>query len=212
MPVYPGTEPPVFMTECSIDGCGFLEKKITMYSHTGTHIDAPAHLVENSKTLDQMPIGHFYGKAYLLNRTNTEVQTIGIEELMPHEESLKRVEFLLVYTGWSRYWGDEKYFSDYPVLTIEAAQWLTSFGLKGLGVDTISVDKADTDEFPIHKVFLLNDVIIVENLANLEKLTCRQFFFSCFPLSFEKADGSPIRAVAFTPLQQKPEGKKDGIK
>jgi kynurenine formamidase len=103
----------------------------------------------------------------------------------------------LLSTGWSRYWGDKKYFSDYPVLTIEAAQWLNRFDLKGLGVDTISVDKADSKEFPIHKVFFQNDTILVENLANLETLTCRQFFFSCFPLSFDKADGSPVRAVAF---------------
>jgi kynurenine formamidase len=199
MPVYPGTEQPVFITGCSIDGNGFLEKQITMYSHTGTHIDAPAHLINNSKTLDQMSIGHFYGKAYLLNLTNTEVQTIGIEELKPHKESLKQSEFLLIYTQWSRYWGTEKYFSDYPVLTVEAARWLNRFGLKGLGFDTISVDKPDSKEFPIHKVFLQNDTIIIENLANLETLTCRHFYFSCFPLRFEKADGSPVRAVAFIP-------------
>jgi len=63
MPVYPGTEPPVFITGCSIDDISFLEKKITLYSHTGTHMDAPAHLIKGSKTLDLLPIEHFYGKA-----------------------------------------------------------------------------------------------------------------------------------------------------
>ena len=64
MPVYPGTEPPIFIQGCSIDEIGFLEKKITLYSHTGTHIDAPAHLIKGSKTLDQLPVEHFQGRAF----------------------------------------------------------------------------------------------------------------------------------------------------
>ena len=61
----------------------------------------------------------------------------------------------------------------------------------------ISADEVDTKEFPIHQIFLKNDTIIIENLANLEKLPCNQFLFSCFPLNIEDADGSPVRAVAF---------------
>ncbi len=197
MPVYPGTEPPVFITGCSIDDIGFLEKKITLYSHTGTHMDAPAHLIKGSKTLDLLPIEHFYGKAFLLNFANIKSQTIGIKELEPHQDTIKQVEFLLIHTGWSQYWGTEKYFSDYHVLSLEAADWLSRFGLRGFGLDAISVDEANTQYFPVHKAFLQNDTIIIENLTNLEKLPCNQFIFSCFPLSFEDADGSPVRAVAF---------------
>jgi kynurenine formamidase len=197
MPVYPGTEPPVFITGCSIDDIGFLEKKITFYSHTGTHIDAPAHLIKGSKTLDLLPIEHFYGKAFLLNVTNIKNRPIGIKEFEPYQDMLKQVEFLLIQTGWRRYWGSEKYFSGYPVLSPEAADWLSRFGLKGLGLDTISADEADTRDFPVHKAFLQNDAIIIENLTNLEQLPYNPFIFSCFPLSFEDADGSPVRALAF---------------
>ena len=112
MPVYPGTEPPVFITGCSIDDIGFLEKKITLYSHTGTHMDAPAHLIKGSKTLDMLPIEHFYGKAVLLNFANIKSQAIGIKELEPHQDTIKQVDFLLIHTGWSQYWGTEKYFSE----------------------------------------------------------------------------------------------------
>ncbi len=100
-------------------------------------------------------------------------------------------------TGWSQYWGTEQYFSDYPVLSLEAADWLSRFGLRGFGLDTISADEADSQDFPVHKAFLRNDMIIIENLTNLEKLPCSRFLFSCFPLNFEDADGSPVRAVAF---------------
>jgi len=197
MPVYPGTEQPVFITGCSIDEIGFLEKKITLYSHTGTHMDAPAHLIKDSITLDLLPIDYFYGKALLLNFSNIENQTIGLDAFSPHQDTINLVEFLLIHTGWSQYWGTEKYFSDYHVLSLEAADWLSGFGLKGIGFDTISADEADTQEFPVHKAFLRNNTIILENLTNLEKLPCNQFFFSCFPLSFKGADGSPVRAVAF---------------
>jgi kynurenine formamidase len=197
MPVYPGTEPPVFETGCSIDDIGFLEKKITLYSHTGTHIDAPAHLIKGHKTLDMLPVEHFHGAALLLEFDGIKSKMIGIKEFDPYHDRIKEVEFLLIYTGWSQYWDTEKYFSDYPVLSLEAANWLSGFGLKGLGLDTISADKADTRDYPVHKALLQKDTIIIENLANLTDLPCNQFEFSCFPLRFEDADGSPVRAVAF---------------
>jgi kynurenine formamidase len=197
MPAYPGTEPPVYREECSIEEVGFLEKKITLYSHTGTHVDAPAHLIKGTKTLDQFPIDHFFGKALLLHLDNLRTQTIGIRALEPHEKTFAQVEFVLIHTAWSRFWGTDRYFSDYPVLSLEAADWLSGFHFKGVGLDTISADKADSQGFPAHKAFLQHDTIIIENITNLGKISCDEFVFSCFPLSFEDADGSPVRAVAF---------------
>jgi kynurenine formamidase len=55
MPVYPGTEPPEFLVPCTIAVDGFTEKKLTLYSHTGTHMDAPAHILEGAPTLDHLP-------------------------------------------------------------------------------------------------------------------------------------------------------------
>ena len=78
----------------------------------------------------------------------------------------------------------------------EAAEWLSGLGLKGVGLDTISADNPDSQTFPVHKALLSNEVVIIENLMNLEKSPDRWFTFSCLPLRFEKADGSPVRAVA----------------
>ncbi len=197
MPVYPGTEQPVFTTGCSIDEIGFLEKKITLYSHTGTHIDAPAHLLKGHKTLDMLAIDHFYGPALMLTFDNLSAKTIGVKDLEPYQDRIKEIDFLLLYTGWSQYWGSDKYFTNYPVLSVEAAHWLSNFGLKGLGLDTISADTADSQEYLIHKALLQKDTIIIENLTHLADLPCDQFVFSCFPMSFEDADGSPVRAVAY---------------
>ncbi|MCP4655892.1 MAG: cyclase family protein [bacterium] len=170
MPVYPGTEPPLFTTACSFDEFGFREKKITMYSHTGTHIDAPAHILREGKTLDQFPVDHFVGKALLLDLTSIKKKHIDLPELAPHQDALRVAQFLLLHTGWSRFWGTEGYFSEYPTLSPEAALWLGDLGLKGLGLDMISADETGSDDLPIHN--------------------------SCLPLKIQQADGSPVRAVA----------------
>ncbi len=197
MPVYPGTEQPIFITGCSIEEFGFLEKKITMYSHTGTHVDAPAHLIKDADTLDLMAIEHFHGAALMLNFENDKSKTIDVSSLEPYEKEIEIIDFLLIHTGWSKHWGTEKYFSGYTVLTFEAANWLSEFQLKGFGLDTISADISDTDDDPSHKILLKKNTIIIENLFNLLSLPSSTFTFSCFPIKFEDADGSPVRAVAY---------------
>lgn len=196
MPVYPGTEQPQFVTGCSIEEDGFLEQKITMYSHTGTHVDAPAHLLKDGKTLGQLGINHFCGSALLLNFESSNETTIELLSLLVHEKEIKQVDFLLLYTGWSKYWGTATYFSGYTTLTVEAAQWLSGLQLKGVGLDTISADVSDTEDYPVHKKLLGKDIVIVENLTHLHLLPQTNFTFACFPMKFEHADGSPVRAVA----------------
>ena len=196
MPAYPGTEPPTFNTECTIEAVGFLEKKMGLYSHTGTHIDAPAHIIRGAKTLDQFSADKFIGNAYSVDLTRIYGPVIDISALEPHEDSINKNEFVLLNTGWSRYWGTERYFADYPVLSAEAAVWLNGFGLKGLGLDVISPDRVGSTDFPIHRIFLAQNTIMIENLTNLQALPAKEFMFSCFPLKIEQADGSPVRAVA----------------
>jgi arylformamidase len=195
MPVYPGTEPPTFFNVCTIEDMGFLEKKITFYSHTGTHMDAPAHIIPGAKTLDQMVADRFAGKGTVIEVVGNN-GTIDLEFLKPHQPQIERCEFLLFHTGWADLWGKENYFTGYPVLSRDAAEWLVDFPLKGIGADTISADEAESAAFPIHTTLLEREIVIVENLTNLRLLLDREFDFCCFPLKIEKADGSPARAVA----------------
>jgi len=196
MPVYPGTEPPLFFTACTIEAMGFLEKKITFYSHTGTHMDAPGHIIPGAKTLDQIPTDRFMGKGTVIDLVGNEGPTIDLELLKPHQGRIERCEFLLFHTGWADLWGKGEYLTDYPVLSREAAAWLAGFPLKGIGADTISADEAESAAFPIHTILLERGIVIIENLTNLGALPDSEFDFCCFPLKIEKADGSPVRAVA----------------
>jgi kynurenine formamidase len=196
MPVYPGTIAPVISDAYQIDSDGFYERKITFFSHTGTHLDTPAHLIKGAKTLDQFPMECFIGKAFVFNFTHVKKPIIELSDLESLHDTLKEVDFVLLHTGWSEYWDKKDYFMHYPVLSVDAAQWLIQFGLKGIGMDTISADRTNAPGLPIHKILLRSNTLIFENLAHLDKIPQGPFLFSCFPLKFEHADGSPVRAVA----------------
>jgi kynurenine formamidase len=196
MPVYPETEPPVFECPCTIDEHGFCETKIDLFSHTGTHMDAPAHIIAGSQTLDQFPVESFFGSAGIIDVSGVKESRIEIDHVAPYEASIRRWEFAVLCSGWSRFWGEAKYYQGYPLLSVEAAVWLSGFPLKGLGIDMISVDAMGSTDFPVHRVFLEKNILIIENLTNLEKIDGDDFRLACLPLKFEDADGSPVRAVA----------------
>lgn len=197
MPVFPGTEPPVFEPANTLETHGYLEKKITFFSHTGTHIDAPSHIMENGLTLDSFAVERFMGKGLVLNILHIGSRTIKLNDLLPFENQIRNIEYLLLYTGWSHYWGQEKYFKDFPVLSLDAAGWLAqNFKLKGIGADTISFDHESSKTFAVHKLLLEKEILILENLTNLELLLGSNFLFWGLPLKTPNADGAPIRAVA----------------
>ncbi len=175
----------------------FVEARITMYSHTGTHIDAPAHMFKDGRTLDEFPIEHFVGKAAVMDFSSREIRQIEVSDLQPFQLLLTdKVEFVILRTGWSQYWGTPQYFDGFPYLTYEAATWLSQFNLKGIGIDAISIDAMDSTAFSVHKIFMQRNFLIVENLANLDSLDSKQFLFSVLPLKTKYADGAPARAIA----------------
>ncbi len=196
MPVFPGTEPPVFQEANTLEKDGFAETKITFYSHTGTHMDAPAHMVEGGLFLDQYPIDHFIGEALIMDFTDSDSDEIDIEKLMLYEEKISKVDFIILKTGWSKYWGKGEYFDKFPALSENAAQWLSNFKLKGIGIDAISIDSMESTAFRVHHTFFERNMVIIENIANLDAIENETFIFSCMPLKTQKADGSPIRAIA----------------
>jgi len=193
-PVYPGTGKPGFGPAANLQNEGYRETWISVNSHLGTHIDAPFHMLENGKSLDEYPVDSFMGKAFII-RVPFYGHLITKELLQLYEEKIKKVDFVLFNTGWCKYWGTDKYFVDFPVFSGDAADYLLSFNLKGTGFDTISADPVDSTDYKIHINILERGLIIVENLFFPEELDCETGNFFCLPLPFEKADGSPVRAV-----------------
>ncbi len=197
MSCYPGTPLPQSVPLCTIEADGFNERILTFSSHTGTHVDLPLHMSAGASSLDAFGVERFVGLGALLDVESVSGGTISSALLQPYRELIEGVEFVLLYSGWGRHWGTEKYLSGYPVLSIEAAVWLAGFRLKGIGVDTVSVDPPDSEGYPVHNLFLENGTFIVENLVYPDRrLIGMSFQFFCLPLKLEGAEAAPVRAVA----------------
>ena len=199
MPVYPGTEPPKFLPANSYEKDGFRETLLQMYTHTGTHMDPPAHLFAGRTTLDQFPASQFIGKALVIDcRDLAEGSAITMEKLRKTGGKADRADFLLFNLGWDKRWGTEDYFGDYPGLDDETLEHIIRGNYKGIGFDVIGLDPIADGNLTRHKkLFQERYSLNIENRKNLELCGEELFWFSCFPLKIENADGSPIRAVAW---------------
>jgi len=193
MPAYPGTASPRIVNNSSVLADGYAEKQLHLHTHTGTHVDSPAHMLSDGITLDSLPPDKFMGAALLVDCRGVKV--LDQKYLKPYQNRIRKCEFVIFNTGWSRYWGQEKYYQDFPLLTMEAAQLLSGFNLKGIGIDSSSVDAVGSETYPIHKIFFNKNLLIIENLTDLEQIKADRFTFCCFPLKIQQADGSPVRAV-----------------
>jgi kynurenine formamidase len=196
MPTYPGTPGPAIQPIAAIAEQGYAEQLVTFSTHTGTHIDLPSHILPDKMLPDVFTVEQFAGSGIALDVRGSTGGLISVDMLMPYSALIRECEFLLLCSGWSRYWGTSDYFDRYPVLSIEAARWLAGFRLKGLGVDMISVDVADSADFPVHKILLQKGIVLIENLTGLSSLFHQNFMFCCFPLKIAEAEASPVRAVA----------------
>jgi kynurenine formamidase len=198
--VYPDTVGPEFKVLNTIEKHGFTELKMTIVTHSGTHIDAPCHILKNTKSIDQFPPDKFIGNAIVIPCQGKH--EISLEYLQTFEDKISQIDFILFFTGWQYKWKTKDYFNDCPVPTREAAQWLTKFKLKGIGFDAFSVDKiipakkVTSENLPNHYILLEREILLIENLTNLDKLPESVFTFQCLPLFVENADGSPVRAIA----------------
>ena len=199
MPVYPGTEPPILEPANTYDRDGFRETKLSMYSHTGTHMDPPAHLFRDRTTLDAFPPEQFIGKALVIDCTSLkEGEPITMDHLSRYGTKAETADFLLFYLGWDARWGSEAYFGDYPCIDDSVLEYILEGSYKGIGFDVIGLDPIADGNLTRHKkLFLTRDIINIENLCNLGLCGNDLFWFSCFPLKIRDCDGSPIRAVAW---------------
>lgn len=198
MPVYPGTEPPKLQTANTYEKDGFKETLITMFSHTGTHMDAPAHIFPGRTTLDEFPITQFVGKGLVIDCTDlNEGQIITMDYINPVRDKADAAEFIIFYMGWDKHWGTDAYFGDYPYIDEEVTQYIIDSKKKGVGLDAIGIDPISDGKLSIHhRLFAENEIVVIENLANLGQVGSEIFIFCALPLKYCSSDGAPIRAIA----------------
>lgn len=223
MPAYPGDPDISIRPALTVAADGVAVARLDFGSHSGTHLDAPAHVILGGRTVDLLPLELLIGSATVLRvpgalaGSRIEVSSIpaGIPDQLP--------QIVCVQTGWDRHFGSDEMLR-HPSLALELAELLWGRGARVLCVDTLSPDPTDTrdlecsgsktaipdpdaqsnrsmsaqergSEFPVHEFWLGRDGVIVENLVGLHRLP-DEVELSLLPLAIRGGDGAPIRAIA----------------
>jgi kynurenine formamidase len=174
--------------EKEISKDGSLLHSFTMGTHTGTHLDVPAHIIPEGKTLNDFPLNTFSGRTVKVDE-HSYVRLDQIDE---------NIDGIIYDTGWYRHFMDPKIFYglDRPLIPSSLIKIVLGLGIKFFGCDLPSVDASGFKEKPVHHALLGSNIIVYESLTNLDQLPLLvSFSFYGFPLSFEALDGSPVRAV-----------------
>jgi kynurenine formamidase len=174
-------------------------REYVLGSHTGSHMDAPHHFVENGITIDEIPLERLVSQALVMDLSEIgESFEIDIADLERHAGKLERGDSVILNTGWWKQWGTSRFYESWPYLTGGACQWLIDRGVRLVAMDTPSPDNPSEDcvlgeVSPNHYRFLSNDVILVEYLANLDQISSERVTLLALPLKIRGGDGAPGR-------------------
>ncbi len=178
---------------------GWNATTLHLYSHCGTHMDAPKHFGVTEQTIDEIPLDQCMGPAWMIDLTGIEPRAlIDVSDLGPVAEKLSTGDSLILRTGWSRHIGTPSYRNSLPRVSLELARWCGDKAVRMLGVEPPSVaDVNNLEELAaVHEALLGAGVIIVEGLTNLDQIRNLKVTFMAFPLKIAMGDGAPARAFA----------------
>jgi arylformamidase len=174
--------------------------RVTLGTHTGTHLDAPSHFLETGATIDEIPLDLLVGRTQRLDMQfsgpRQQVTKGMLQQALGDRELSRRV---VLDFGWSYRFNTSTFYTDSPYLNLEAAEWIIESGVQLLGYDTASPDNPlDTRDSgcdsPIHKALLGSGVWLLEYLRDLDKLG-ESFDLWAMPLPLLGLDGAPTRCL-----------------
>jgi kynurenine formamidase len=197
--LHPGMRGVDFQVRTSMAENGYNTTFLHLYSHAGTHLDAPHHFVDGGTTMEALVLEKCVGPARIIDLTFIQPhELIGVEHLTPYADKIGPGARLLFKTGWSAYADTPDYRDRLPRISLPLAEWLAGRQIALLGVEPPSVaDVNDKKELTaVHQALLRAGIIIVEGLANLDALRRDQVTFIALPLKLAGGDGSPVRAIA----------------
>jgi len=186
-----------------------LTYQLVMNEHNGTHVDAPAHFISDATpeahtTIEQIAPNRLIGRGVRIDcrglKEGDYLPATHIREWESKHGAIEAGDIVLFNFGWSEHWGlrpaNRRYLTDWPGVSMEAAEYLVSKSIAAMGVDSLSPDPpAALASNPIHRMVLEKQVLIIENLTRLEELP-DFFLFIALPLKIRKGSGSPVRAIA----------------
>jgi arylformamidase len=181
MPVYPGDPDVQFAAHADHASHGYRVTEVRLGTHAGTHLDAPAHFLEGGRTVEELPLAALVGPARMAWLEDAPRVTAG--------------ERVLLRSGWGSKWGESGYFEGFPALPDAWAKALASAPAALVGLETPSLHREPGEDARLHRLLLGAGVVIVENLANLDRLPER-VFLAALPLPLRGLDGAPCRVIA----------------
>lgn len=189
MPVYPGDPSPSLKPAASIPKDGYTDHKLKTLMHVGTHMDAPLHMIEGGKTMDEIPLEMFFGPGVLLDARGKTL----IDESLVQGVAMEKGSIVLLYTGYFEKYRTSSYYEGFPKVSEGFAKEMVSQGVKIVGMDIIG---PDDPPYPTHTMLLGHGILIIENLTNLDKLLeVKTFEVIALPMKLA-ADAAPVRVIA----------------
>jgi arylformamidase len=178
---------------------GWYASTLEIYSHAGTHLDAPLHYEVNTSTIDEIPVERLICDCHIVRIDPCEpALMITMEHLGPVADLILPGEGIIFHTGWSRYIDDTTMFRDrLPRISKDLANWMVHRKVNLVGVEPPSVaDVNNIEEVTvIHRILMEGDVLILEGLCNLGEVIQNKVQLIALPLKIGGGDGAPARAV-----------------
>jgi kynurenine formamidase len=179
---------------------GWNARTLHLYSHAGTHMDAPRHFDDKGDTIDKVDLDACVGPAWVVDIKNVQDKgQITVFHLGPFRKRIEEGDRVLLRTGWSRLADDGgRYRDNLPRVSPELAEWFAAKKIRLLGVEPPSVADINNREelTKVHQTLLDAGIVVVEGLANLDKIESERVQLYALPLKVDAGDGAPMRAIA----------------
>jgi arylformamidase len=199
MPVWPTSPLPTIEPVGIVSRDGYSIERITCMTHTGTHMDAPYHFLEDGITVDRIPPEQLVGPAIVLDvRKDADGTLISAKSLEKRWPKDMHPEIVLLRTGWSADRAPTKhYLYDFPGIAPAAAEWLARKSVKGVGTDALGIDPYSNSKYEAHKVLLKKGIWILEALDHLDQLSEGvEYTLVAAPLKIAGGSGAMARVFA----------------
>jgi len=200
IPTFPGSPALSFIPWENIKDDGYNLELLFLSTHTGTHLDAPYHFLEKGTKIHEINLKRLVCDAVLVKlrkKSGETIKKIDIEKFEKKHGKIAVSSSVIFWTGWQKNLLKDFYFTKNPGLSVSAVNYLASKKINLVGIDTPSIDLGSNSKFSAHHILAKNNILIVENLVNLDKINSINFHLVIAPLKLKNATGSPVRALAF---------------
>ncbi len=169
--------------------------RVVLSSHTGTHLDAPRHFFADGLPIDALDLTVLVGTARVCAFPQATTH-LTADDLRPL--GLTGVQRVLIQTSNAALWHQPDFQSNYIALTESAADFLVEIGVRLVGIDYLSVDAFERQDFPVHRRLLGAGILILEGLS-LHAVPPGDYELYALPLLLQEGDGAPVRAILRQP-------------